>query len=268
MSMMRDAEDTTAPKEGDQPTARRDTPPERSSPLFEDSDTADHGLSVSTLVEQCRWEIRAYRRGELSNETYGLELLSRAIVQGDQDAWAGIQQCLGELVRGWLRSHPGREAACRWESEENYVALAFERFWLATTRQQVAFTTFAGALAYLCASLNGAMLDTLRAYSRPREVPLPLPGAWGEPHVEDQTDSGDLWEILQTILPNERERRLAYLLYHCGLKPREIVRFCPQEWSDVQEIYRLRRNILERLLRNADQLRWRFNQEGEKYCLS
>jgi hypothetical protein len=58
------------------------------------------------------------------------------------------------------------------------------------------------------------------------------------------------------MLPNERERRLVYLLYHCGLKPREIVRFCPQEWSEVQEIYRLRRNIIERLQHQADRLQW------------
>ena len=62
------------------------------------------------------------------------------------------------------------------------------------------------------------------------------------------------------MLPAGREQRLAYLLYHCGLKPREIVRFCPQEWSDIQEIYHLRRNLMERLLRNADQLRWRLNR--------
>ena len=80
--------------------------------------------------------------------------------------------------------------------------------------------------------------------------------------MEDETSSSEVWELLQTMLPNGREQRLAYLLYHCGLKPREIVRFCPQEWNDVQEIYRLRRNILERLLRNADQLRWRFNRQG------
>ena len=59
------------------------------------------------------------------------------------------------------------------------------------------------------------------------------------------------------MLSDEREKRLAYLLFHCGLKPREIIRFCPQEWSDVHEIYRLRRNIMARLLYNADQLRWR-----------
>lgn len=217
-------------------------------------------LSVSALVEQCQQEIQAYRRGEPSNGAYGLELLHRAIMQGDQAAWQGLQQCLGEMVRGWLRCHPARAAACRWESEENYVALAFERFWQATVQQQLAFETFAGALAYLRASLHGALLDTLRAYSRPNEVSLPEAGEPGEPYGEDQTDSSEVWEILQTMLPNAREQRLAYLLYHCGLKPREIVRFCPQEWSDIQEIYRLRRNIMERLLRNADQLRWRLNR--------
>jgi hypothetical protein len=217
-------------------------------------------LSVSELVEQCQQEIQAYRRGEPSNEAYGLELLHQAIMQGNQAAWAGLQQCLGELVRGWLRCHSSREAACRWESEENYVALAFERFWQTTVQQRVAFKSFAGALAYLRASLHGAILDTLRAYSRPKEVSLPEAGESGEPYGEDPAGSSEVWEVLQTMLPNGREQRLAYLLYHCGLKPREIVHFCPQEWSDIQEIYRLRRNIMERLLRNADQLRWRLNR--------
>ena len=217
-------------------------------------------LSISALVEQCQQEIQAYRRGEQFNEEYGIELLHRAIMQGDQVAWEGLQQCLGEMVRGWLRYHSSRDVACRWESEENFVALAFERFWQATVPQRLAFETFAGALAYLRASLNGAILDTLRSYSRPNEVPLPESGEQGEPYGEDQADSGEVWEILQTMLPNEREQRLAYLLYHCGLKPREVVRFCPQEWSDIQEIYRLRRNIMDRLLRNADQLRWRLDR--------
>jgi len=55
------------------------------------------------------------------------------------------------------------------------------------------------------------------------------------------------------MLADQHERRLAYLLYHCGLSPKEIVRFYPQEWSDVQEIHCLRRAILERLLGNASQ---------------
>ena len=102
-------------------------------------------------------------------------------------------------------------------------------------------------------------------YFDPRPTAMSLLEA-GELSVEVRTDSGELWEILQRALPNEREQRLAYLLYHCNLKPREIVRFCPQEWNDVQEIYHLRRNIMERLLCNADRIRWQFNhwEQGER----
>jgi hypothetical protein len=80
--------------------------------------------------------------------------------------------------------------------------------------------------------------------------------------VEDHEEEGrGLWETIQDMLPNERERRVAYLLFHCNLKPREIVRLCPQEFREVQEIYRLRRNIIERLLRDSDHIRWKMTGE-------
>jgi hypothetical protein len=44
------------------------------------------------------------------------------------------------------------------------------------------------------------------------------------------------------------------LLFHCGLIPREIVRCCPEAFSDVQELACLRRNIMERLLGDRDSL--------------
>jgi hypothetical protein len=139
--------------------------------------------------------------------------------------------------------------------------LAFERFWQATLQRQVQFETFASALVYLRACLNGAVLDTLRTHLRPKEISLPESGEAGEPVWEDDLDSSDVWLTLESMLPDLREQRLAYLLYHCGLKPREIVKFCPQEWSDIREIYRTRRNIVDRLRRNAEQLRWRLNYE-------
>ena len=185
-------------------------------------------------------------------------MLRRAIVQEDEEAWTGVQHCFSGLVRGWLHRHPKRDFACRLESEENYVAQTFERFWQATTlTRRVEFMTLAAALLYLRASLNGVILDTQRAYARPREVMLPENGEAWELQAEDTIERGEVWEMLQTMLSDEREKRLAYLLFYCGLKPREIIRFCPQEWSDIREIYRLKRNIMERLLHNADQLRWR-----------
>lgn len=59
-----------------------------------------------------------------------------------------------------------------------------------------------------------------------------------------------------TLLLNQRERRIFYLLYYCGLKPREVINRCPQEFDDVKEIYRLNANIIERLRRNRNPLRY------------
>lgn len=223
-------------------------------------------LTVPVLAAQCMREMDNFHRGEPYTDTYGVELVRRATIQGDQEAWAGMQHCFGGIVRGWLQCHPSRGAACRLESEENYVAQAFERFWQATTlTQRVEFSTLAAALRYLRASLNGAIVDMLRTYARPREVSLSESGEPEEPHMQDTTDSSEIWEILQTMLPNMREQRVAYLLFHSGLKPRQIVLFCPQEFPDIHEIYRLRHNILQRLLRNADQLRWRLTMvEGDQ----
>ena len=193
--------------------------------------------------------------GDETVEVSSLQLLRRAIAHSDQEAWAGFQQCLEETVLTWLHEHPGREAACRGPCEKDLVAQAFERFRQAAVQGQMACETPAGMQAYLRASLNGVILDTLRTLSRPKEVSGPVLGQAGEPGGENQVDSSENWEILQTLLPSTREQRLAYLLYHCGLGPREIVHHYPQEWSHVQEISRLRRNIIERLLRHADFLR-------------
>jgi len=261
--MVYDLMDTGCAEDGEPSNVAEDIPTERLSLVSLLSNHLCCEMSLPELAAQCLRELGNYRRGEPCTDTYGLELLHRAIIQSDQEAWSWVQHCFGGMVRGWLRHHPQREAAGRLESEENYVAQAFERFWQATTfNQRVEFSTLAAALQYLRASLNGVILDILRAYARPGEVSLLGPGEPGEPLVEDNIENGEVWESLHMLLTNPREQRVAYLLFHCGLGPREILRFCPQEWSDVQEIYRLRRNIMERFLRNADHLRWRLSERS------
>jgi hypothetical protein len=258
--MVYDLMDTGCAEDGEPSNVAEGIPAERLSLVSLLPNPLCCEMSLPVLAAQYLRELDHYRRGEPCTDEYGLELLRRAIIQSDQEAWPWVQHCFGGMVRGWLRRHPQREVTCRLESEDYNVALTFERFWQATAfNQQVEFSTLAAALQYLRASLNGAILDMLRANAQLGEVSLPGPGEPGEPLVEDNTDNSEVWESLQMILSNPRELRLAYLLFHCGLGPREIIRFCPQEWSDVQEIYRLRRTIMERLLRNADRLRWRLS---------
>ncbi len=177
-----------------------------------------------------------------SLEASRLELLRRASTHGDLQAWAVFQRSLEETVLTWFHEHPGREAACRVQSERHFVALAFERLRQVVVQRQVACETLSEMLLYLRASLNGAILEMLRTSRRPGAVSSP----W--PYVEDCPDRREVWDQLQTRLSDQREQRLAYLLYHCGLKPAEIVCCCPQEWSDVHEVTRLRRIILERFM--------------------
>ena len=181
-----------------------------------------------------------------THEVARLELLRQVSTHGDLEAWAAFQQGLEETVQAWLHEHPSREAACRVHSERHFVALAFEQLQQAVVQGQVTCETLSMVLVYLRASLNGAILETLRVSSRPRAVSNP----W--PDVEDRPDRSEVWDRLQARLSDQREQRLAFLLYHCGLEPAEIVRCCPQEWSDVHEVTRLRCIILMQLMKGPE----------------
>jgi hypothetical protein len=239
--------------DGEPSNAQERIPTEQAAPDSLLSSPMYSEMSVPVLAAQCMREIENSRRGEPCTETYAVELFRRATVQSSEEARIWVQYCFGEMVRDWLRRHPRGEEACRLESEEYHVAQAFERFWQATVSTQgLEFSRLAAALQYLRACLNGAILDRLRASARAGVVGLPEPAVPGEPHVED---SSEAWGLLETILPNVREQRFAYLLFHCGLVPWEIIHFYPQEFSGVNEVYRLRYTIMERVLRSTDQLR-------------
>ncbi len=223
-------------------------------------------MSLTALADRCMREIEKYRHKEPYNDQYCLEIFHRAMVKHDQDAWELLQKRFSPVVRAWMRNHSQRDVACRHQTEEDYVDETFVRAWHASTRNTLEFDSMAAALRYLKLCLQGAVIDSLRAYSRSKEVPLPDPGTDNhyieEPATEDDYESNDLWEVIKSLLPNERERRLAYLLYISGLKARDIVRYRPEEFGDIQEVYRLTRNIMERLTRNRDQIRWRLG-DGE-----
>ena len=182
-----------------------------------------------------------------------MEALLRQMLEGDLEAWAGVEQYLSETVHSWLHVHPSKEAACYWESEEHYVSLAFERFRQAVAAGQLqAHTSLPTILRYLQACLNGVLLYSLRAKVRPGRIALQKPAPAEEQPEEDQPGDHQLWEGIQHLFPDLRERRVAYLLFQCNLSPRDIFCLAPQEFSDVHEICRLRARIFERILLHSD----------------
>jgi len=184
----------------------------------------------------------------ISTDQYYIALFRRAVLQRDQQAREAVQQHFTGTVRGWLHCHPVREMVCSPGSEEQYVAQVFARCWQAAGDRQVEVQTVAGVLRYIRVHVNVIMLDALRASTQPGEMPEQRASSAEEPGAAGPHEHGELWDMLRTLLPDPREQRLAYLLFHCGLGPSEIVRACPEDWSSEQEVHRLRHILLERLL--------------------
>jgi hypothetical protein len=216
-------------------------------------------MSLVSLSECAIREMSKYRRRETSDDRYCLEIIRRAVVLRDNAAWIILQRQFSENIRLWLNGHAYREVALRYETEQTYIDDAFRRFWQAVSDQSLSFMTIASALSYLRLCLHCAIMDTLRAFARMNIEPIPDYGHPDEPQVEDRYHENELWETLRSIITGEREQRVAYLHFHCNLKPREIMRFCPGEFKSEEEIYRLKRNVMERILRNVDKIRWRLS---------
>jgi hypothetical protein len=173
--------DTACMNDGEPSKIAEDIPTEWVSPVSLLSNPLNSEMSLPVLAALCESELNTYRKGELYADTHGVELIRRATMQGDKEARIWVQSCFGGVVLDWLRCHPKRAHAVRLESEEHYVAQAFERFWQSTTSNpRVEFTTLAAALHSLRASLHGAILDMLRADARPRESSRPVPAEPGD----------------------------------------------------------------------------------------
>ena len=221
-------------------------------------------MSLTTLTDNCTREIGKYRHKEPYNDQFCLEIFRRAMMQQEDGAWTVLINHFSENVRLWMWRHPYRQAALRYEAEQSYIDEAFRRFWQAVNNREQMFLTLASALKFLHLCLNSAIMDTLRTFARPKEESMSAYdyGGLDEPASEDQYNEDDLWEVIKELLPSERERRVAYLLFPCNLKPREIVRYCSDEFASEEEIYRLKRNIVDRISRNIDKIRWKLNGDN------
>ena len=181
-------------------------------------------------------------------DQYYLDIFRRALTRHDWYAQEYIQRHFSAVVLDWLRCHSSGALACRLNSEEHYVNQAFELFWqMSLQHQELEVRSVACALLYLRTSLNSAILDALRSSDRPQESLVLAAASTGASFVDSHSNSQEVWEIVQGKLSDLREQRLAYLLFHCGLKPGEIVRSCPQEFSDMREISLLRLKIMNQL---------------------
>ena len=60
----------------------------------------------------------------------------------------------------------------------------------------------------------------------------------------------ELWTAVEACCTDDRDRLIARLVLQAGLKPRHIAEQFPHRFSDVSEVYRIKRNLIDRLRRD------------------
>src|SRR6266567_3614795 len=215
---------------------------------------------VRTLpLDELRMEAQAqelsYARGEPTHDQAGLELFRRAIAEHDDAAW----QAITEVYRGLLIAQASRRVVRGLVIEDDgfCVDRAFQRFWQATRTVRVQrFDDLASILKYLKMCLGSVLLDQARARRRQPWLSIdeisPDAYASADPagEVVSRLSRGELWEAIRRELTDPKERLVAHTSFISGLCPREILARYPERFDNAFDVYRTKRNMIDRLRRS------------------
>ena len=219
--------------------------------------TPPQTLSINELARCCSEETNKFLKQSVSNDRFCLELFRRAIVKRDDDAWACIYAQYAPLVLTWVTQHQSAAPMLGQDGSAPLVNAAFAKFSQALTPAKMDnFDSLAAILKYLKMCVHSVVADEVRSrQSRQFEETLEL--IEHEPASDDPADdvvasisAQGLWQVIQEELNGEDERLLIYLAYIHGMKPSEISNHNRRLFPTVDDVYRIKRNVLERLRRN------------------
>src|SRR5256714_14251404 len=214
-------------------------------------------LPINDLARCCCEETNKFLRQSASNDRYCLELFRRAIVKRDDDAWACIYQQYAPLVLTWVTQHQSAAPMLGQDGSAPLVNAAFAKFSQALTPAKMDnFDSLAAILKYLKMCVHSVVADEVRS-RQARQYEETLEQIEHEPATDDPADdvvsnisAQNLWQVIQEELNGEDERVLMYLAYIHGMKPSEISSHHRRLFPTVDDVYRIKRNVLERLRRN------------------
>ena len=219
-------------------------------------------LTLTGLAHHCAKEQERYFQRQSYDPQYCLELFRRAIVHQNEHAWDIIHSQFSPRVVGWVNRHPA--FADSGEEIQYFVNRAFEKMWFAMTPARFSdFADLPPLLVYLQMCVSSVIIDHTRRAEHP-SVSLTGKRAPGnnehqnlnvENTALDHVHQHELSKALKARMRGEQEWHMAYGTFFLGLKPREIHTHFPEMFCSVQEVYRVKENVLSRLRRDAEFLK-------------
>jgi RNA polymerase sigma factor (sigma-70 family) len=214
-------------------------------------------LSLNELMGYATREASEFLAQRQPDTRFALELFRRAIVNRDDGAWSCIYTLYSPLVLSWANQHRGATSVFEVEGSAALVNMTFAKFAQAITPTKWStFDQLAAVLKYLKLTTYSVVSDEIRAlHSRQQEDVLDTiehEAAIDDPESEviGHSSIERLWRIIEEELNSQEEKILMYLVYIEGMKPNEISRLYGRLFPSVEDVYRIKRNVLERLRRN------------------
>ncbi len=213
-------------------------------------------MPVTSLIHGCREETGKYRRNEPFSEAYCLELFRRAVRDRDEACWVAIVDQYRGSVLAWVRRHS--TAGAIGVDEDEWVNDTFARFWKAFTPERLDQSLgLATVLKYLQMCVHSVVMDRWRQSQNTLMMETSdqfLDEDEAEPSVDSLAEgklaAAELWQAIREELADAAERKVVYLSFVLGLKPGQVHERYPSEYPSPSEVYRIKRNALDRLRRS------------------
>jgi DNA-directed RNA polymerase specialized sigma24 family protein len=214
-------------------------------------------LTVTELIQGTRGEITQFLHKQPIGDACAWELFHRAIVHRDEQAWAGIYELYAVLVDAWILRQVPKLASSDLAVLVNEVFAKFSHS--VGPGKLKNFPCSRALLAYLKRCAGSVVADYRRAeQARVAEEP------WGsltqEPPLDDiaesvvdQLSALELWRIVATLFRVPEERLILAMLWQ-GFSPRDMQQSYPCLFPTLDDIYRIKRNVLARLQHNRQLL--------------
>lgn len=221
-----------------------------------ESSAALQNMNLARLADECNRESRRFFRKEAYDPGFCYEIFRRAILEGDAQAWQAIYDQYASLVTSWVYKSSSFHASA--EQADYFVNRAFDRMWSALTPVKFhLYPDLKALLKYLQMCAHSAIIDHTRKTS---QVELELeayenfnPGGSRsdmEEHVLDALQRRKLWEEIEKRFNSEEERIVFYASFALDQKARQILESHPDRFSNVEEIYLIKQNVMARLRRD------------------
>jgi DNA-directed RNA polymerase specialized sigma24 family protein len=206
---------------------------------------------------------------DASHEPFCFELFRRAIVESCSLCWHYLHNQYFTLVRYWisLRTPPDPDTI------DDLTQETLTNFWRFYTPDKLSQANGLGnILSYLksCAA-------SVVAQARRRADRMVAEAEWDQYLIDTQISTrsaeasalqqmtaDQLWIAVEACCNDERDHLLARLIFLASLKPRQIAERFPEIFPDVAEVYRVKRNLLDRLHRDPIIRNMRENRRNER----